>query len=174
MNQKIDGNDLMLFLGNKSIAFATNHTLMVQVETVDITSKQSGGHYRSIKPRLISWQITSENVYTEEDANDLLARLVNGQQINCIFGRKSSSADTLDDADLDYWSPKSVGYWKGKAYITSIQVNSPTGEKASMSITLDGNGIIERITSLTQLNNDDDTDTEGGEENESGTTENNT
>ena len=42
--QVINGGDLMLFIDGKSIAFATSHKLSINVETVETTSKDSGGH----------------------------------------------------------------------------------------------------------------------------------
>lgn len=146
MYQKIDGNDLMLFIQNKSVGYATNHTLTLQVNVVETTSKQSGGIFSCVKPQSVQWSITSENMYSNEEANRLIGFATSGTQLTVIFGRKSSNADTLDDASLDYWSPVASGYWTGKAYITSIEVNSPTGEKARFSIALQGSGEIELIT----------------------------
>ena len=37
--QVINGGDLMLFIDDKSIAFATSHKLSINVETVETTSK---------------------------------------------------------------------------------------------------------------------------------------
>lgn len=143
MKQKIEGDDLMLFKQGKSIAYATNHTMTVQCETTDITSKQSGGRYRSVRPRLISWQLTSENIYTQDEAVALYSAMNSAARLTVIMGRKSSGADSLDDASLNYWSPAQAGYWTGHAYVTNIQVNSPAGEKATFSVTLDGDGELE-------------------------------
>lgn len=40
---KIKGGDLMLFLGGKSIAYATTHSLEITGETTDTSNKDEGG-----------------------------------------------------------------------------------------------------------------------------------
>ena len=39
---KIQGSDLMLFVDDKSIAYATNHTLEISGETQDTSNKDEG------------------------------------------------------------------------------------------------------------------------------------
>jgi TP901-1 family phage major tail protein len=60
----INGGDLMLFIDGKSIAFATNHTLSINAETVETTSKDHGGKWVSKATRKISWTMNTENLYS--------------------------------------------------------------------------------------------------------------
>ena len=62
----MNGGDLMLFLADKSLAFATSHKLSVNVETVETTSKDNGGKWVSKAARKISWNLSSENLYLEK------------------------------------------------------------------------------------------------------------
>lgn len=41
----IKGGDLMLFVGGKSIAYATSHTLSISAGTKETSSKDSGGKW---------------------------------------------------------------------------------------------------------------------------------
>ena len=41
----IKGGDLMLFVGGKSIAYATSHTLSISADTKENSSKDSGGKW---------------------------------------------------------------------------------------------------------------------------------
>ena len=41
----IKGGDLMLFVGGKSIGYATNHTLSINADTKETSTKDSGGKW---------------------------------------------------------------------------------------------------------------------------------
>ena len=45
MNKVIKGGDLMVFVGEQSIALATNHTLTISADTKETSSKDSGGKW---------------------------------------------------------------------------------------------------------------------------------
>ena len=68
MAQKIiKGNDLMLFDNEgKSYAYATNHTLTINSELADVSSKDHGiwGASEVVK---YTWEIQTENLYRETD-----------------------------------------------------------------------------------------------------------
>ena len=64
--QVINGGDLMLFIDGKSIAFATSHKLSINVETVETTSKDSGGKWVAKAARKISWNCSTENLYSND------------------------------------------------------------------------------------------------------------
>ena len=66
MANVINGGDLMLFIGGKSIAFATSHKLGINVETVETTSKDSGGKWVSKAAKKISWNMSTENLYSND------------------------------------------------------------------------------------------------------------
>ena len=67
----INGSDLMLFLKGDaedyiSIAFATSHTLSLSTETIETSSKDTGGKWVSKAPRKLSWTTSTENLYAVE------------------------------------------------------------------------------------------------------------
>jgi len=73
---KIKGGDMMLFLDNKSIAYATNHTLEINAETADTSNKdEGGGDWASNEVRLLNWSATSENLYSLDGQGDNFADL---------------------------------------------------------------------------------------------------
>ena len=56
----------MLFINGDSIAYATNHTLNITVETKDTSNKdEGGGNWVSEEAGLISWEATTENLYSD-------------------------------------------------------------------------------------------------------------
>ena len=64
---KIKGQELMLFVGGKSIAAATSHTLEVTAETADTSNKdEGGGDWASSEVSSLAWNASSENLFTVE------------------------------------------------------------------------------------------------------------
>lgn len=149
-NNIIKGRDLMLFSEDgHSYAYATNHTFTMTAETSDISSKDHGAWGASEISRF-TWEITSENLYTEEAYDDLFDTMLNALPVNIRFGLKQTPLDpTLTPADgntsLPYWTSDS-SFYQGKAVITSLTANANNGENATFSITLTGVGSIQKTT----------------------------
>ena len=164
--QCIKGDDLMLFNGEtgKSYAFATAHTLTITADTADTSSKDHGV-WTGNEVAKISWEITSENLYTSEGFNDLFDSLINRKAIEVVFGlkQKGKADSTVADGDYSNWTPDygaavpesdnpeapstdttTKDMYMGSAYITSLTANANTGENATYSVTLTGTGSIKR------------------------------
>lgn len=149
------GTDIMVFVKQdgiyKSIAHATSHTLSVTGETQEVNSKDYG-EFGSSTVNKITWEITSENLMTE-DYETLFDLMLAKTQLDLVFGMKSITTNIEDQADgaPDYYTPKNnvaAGYQgakTGKAYITSLQENAPNGENATFSVTFTGVGAISRV-----------------------------
>ena len=146
----IKGRDLLLFNSDgHSYAYATNHTMTLTMETADISSKDHG-QWGAVEASRLSWEITSENLYTTSDYDTLFAQMTAGTPITVRFGLKNTPADPdMCPADgnmaLPYWTSQST-YYSGKALITSLVANAPNGENASYNITLSGVGSLKKIT----------------------------
>lgn len=147
-NKVIKGRDLMLFDDQgKSFAFATSHTLSISAETADISSKDHG-IWGGSEVTKFSWEITSENLYTEDNYDDLFDLMLAGEPITVRFGLKSQNDNSLNVADGDYdnWTSKNAGYYEGSVVITSLSANANNGENATYSVTFTGAGKITRHT----------------------------
>ena len=73
---KIKGGDLMLFVNNKSIAYATNHTLEISAELQDVSNKDEGaGDWATQEVGLLSWTASTENLYSLDGAGNNFATL---------------------------------------------------------------------------------------------------
>lgn len=172
--QIIAGNDLHLFDSTgKSLGFATNHTLTISTEQVNTTSKDHSG-YGSVRVNTINWEITSENLFTTEEYESLFDTMMAKKAVYVHFGLKTVPSDetkTVANDDYNAWSiaptanvadgtTESVGSFSdstdgvstaafgfvGKAFITNLQANAPTGENATFSISFTGDGAIKKIT----------------------------
>lgn len=140
-NKIIKGNELMLFDGEgKSYAYATNHTLTLNTETSDTSSKDHG-IWGAIEVTKFTWEITSENLYTEEDFDKIFDKWVAGEKVTCRFGIKKELDNTKTVVDGDYpnWS-NGTTFYEGDAFITSLSANANNGENATYSLTLSGIG----------------------------------
>lgn len=146
--QKIKGGDLMVFLDDTSIALATSHTLSVNGETVDTSNKdEGGGDWSSSEVGTLSWEASTENMYTLETTHgktydDLFDALVNKKLLNLVFGKKSVQATDVPDGG---WKSSTPNY-KGEAYITSLELNAQNGEYATYSASFTGVGALTKVS----------------------------
>lgn len=146
----IQGRDLMLFSNDgHSYAYATNHSLSITCETSDISSKDHG-RYGASEVSKITWEITSENLYTTTDYDTMFTAMTAGEPIMVRFGLKQAPSDPdLVPADgstaLPYWTSQNT-FYQGKAIITSLVANAPNGENATYQVTLTGVGKIQKTT----------------------------
>lgn len=144
----IKGDDLMLFdaLG-KSLAVSTSHVLTISADAVDTTSKDHGV-YGASEVNKITWEITSENLYTIEAYDDLFDKMLAREAVTVYFGTKKENdpEKTVADGDYPYWTGASGR--TGKAFITSLTANANTGENATFSVTLTGTGKITKVTTI--------------------------
>jgi len=153
----IKGRDLMLFDNDgHSFSYATNHVLTITAETTDISSKDHGVWGGSEIARY-TWEITSENLYTEKDYDKMFELMITGEPFTVRFGLKQTPDDpTLTPADdsttLPYWTSQS-SYYEGKAVLTSLVANASNGDNATYNITLTGNGSIKKVTTNQQPSN---------------------
>lgn len=150
-NKIIKGRDLMLFdSAGKSFAFATNHTLTITAETTDISSKDHG-IWGATEVSKYTWEIQSENLFTEKAYGDIFDTMMQGDAIEVRFGLKTTPApadDTpADSSKLTNWTAGST-YYTGKALITSLTANANNGDNATFSVTLTGVNQIKRVGTI--------------------------
>lgn len=151
------GDDIMLFIpvvvGNtttyKSIAYATNHTLTLSAETVDVNSKDHG-EWGSTTVNKINWTVNTENLYTDEDFDMLFELMLNKTPIKIVFGAKAEANTVIvADGDAENYTPANGdathtnAYMKeGNAIITSLTANTPSGDNATFTAEFQGTGAL--------------------------------
>ena len=144
---KIQGGDLMLFIDNKSIAYATSHTLEINGETQDTSNKdEGGGGWASSEVSILSWQATSENLFTLDgegnDFADLFDLMVAKTPITAVFAKKSQTATDVPTGGWTAGTPK----YTGNVVITNLSLNAPNGEYATYSVQFQGVGALTKTT----------------------------
>lgn len=153
----LKGNEIQLFYNSKVIAFSTNHTLTLNSDVTEISSKDHGEWGQNTVNR-ITWEIASESLtssYTSgvNGFDVLFDAMVAKQPIDVVFARPSNydvngltrGGNTASDAPTEWTAETS--YFSGKALITNLQLNAPSGENSTFSMTATGSGPLSKVGS---------------------------
>ena len=152
----IQGGDMMLFIKKgsdyKSIAFATNHTITINLETKETSTKDNGGKWQTSEAGIMSWTANSENLMGNESQgfsyDELFALMIAREPIDVRFALEGDSTDyganKLDAVPTGGWKP-ATKYYEGKALITALTKNAPNGDKASFTCDLTGIGALTSV-----------------------------
>lgn len=154
----LNGSDLMLFVernGKKqSIAYATSHSLEINADTKDISTKDNGnGVWQNAEVGMLSWSTSSDNLCCLDDPhglgyNDLVEIMLKREPIEIVFALQSSITDYTDKIDKEFevpadgWKYDATNNYHGKAVITSLSLTAQNGEKANYTVQLQGAGAL--------------------------------
>lgn len=143
----IKGGHLMVFVGGNPIAFATSHSLSKTLNTQEISTKDHGD-FAAVLPQNISWEITTENLYSLNGYAALNTVFNTRQAVTVAFGESTYAQDGTQASIVlpetggtatSNWA-LSGAYEEGQAYITSLQVTAGAGDNATFSATFTGTG----------------------------------
>lgn len=167
----IQGSDLMLFCdldskGYKSIGGATSHTLDIQMDLNELTSKDFGsGRWKMQSPGSLSFTISSDNYVIDKESigdassnstnarcgfgfDDVFDAMVTRKPIKVCFALEANSENLWEgkqtEAPTDGWTPRKNRY-EAWAYINSLSQNAPSGDYASYSVQLTGHGALTKV-----------------------------
>lgn len=141
----VKGDELQLFdAEGNTLAYATSHTLTITGNTTDISSKDHG-FFGAVEVGSVTWEIQSENLYTDDGYDKMFDIMMAGKPVTVAFakvGNYSVNGLTSTGGDVAAWEPDMANYRSGLAVITSLVANANTGENATYSITLTGSGAL--------------------------------
>ena len=142
MANVIKGRDLMLFINGKSIAFATSHSLSISMDTTETTSKDSGGKWVTSNAGKISWEVKTENLFSNDGEGvtfENLFDLMTAQTpIDAVFALEKNSAK-------GGWVPSTTGTFSGKVILTSLEASAPNEDNATFSASFVGTGELKKV-----------------------------
>ena len=143
------GNWLMVFLNDKPIAMATSHSLSLSTTTTEVSTKDHGDT-PSVTVQSISWEITTENLYTVDGFNDLWTAMKTMQPVTVKFAPASNYSHSgqtgiVGVQGAQNWSP-GTAIASGQAVISSLSVNAPSGDNATLSATFTGQGSLDQMS----------------------------
>lgn len=144
----IKGSKLMVFLNDAPIAFATSHSLSITVNTSEVSTKDHGD-FPSVIGNNITWEITTENLYSDDAESALWAAMKTMQPVTVKFAPASNYNNATSQKGIV--GVESAAEWaagtaiaSGKALITSLSVNAPSGDNATLSATFTGVGELDQ------------------------------
>lgn len=149
-NENVDlihGDNLLLYLtsGQTVLAYATSCSLQVDADTIDTSSKFSC-KWQSNMGGKAGYTISADALYSSnEDGvsfDDLLAMQVAGVGVEWYMGQESAWTGTCETNPHTLDTTKT--YYNGKAVVTSVSLEAGNNEIASCSITLTGQGEIQK------------------------------
>lgn len=145
----IKGSDLMLFVQGKSIGYATNHTLSINTDTKETSTKDNGGKWQANEAGILSWSTSSENLMSNDQEGigyaDLVEYMCNRTPIEAVFSLEGDSDlpdNKLDKVPENGWNPLESDGYVGTVIITSIELNAPNGENATFTVQFTGVGAL--------------------------------
>ena len=143
MSKKIKGQELMLFVNGKSIAYATNHTLNLSAELADVSNKDEGsGDWKVQEVKQMSWEATTENLYSVDGYSSLFTLMTAKTPITAVFAPKTETDINVPSGGT--WTATS-GY-TGQVIINSISVNAQVGDYATFTVNFTGVGALTAYT----------------------------
>lgn len=146
MSDIISGNSLMLFIKDNNnnytaIAYAKSHELEIESDTADVHSRLHG-KWTDLDIISGSWTISCEALYTDE--SDKLFDIFEHQEtVVCMFGLASNYTESGIEGTDESWAIAN-GY-RGKAYITNLEINANSGEAATFTVDLEGTSPIKKV-----------------------------
>lgn len=129
---KLNGTKIGLYYSGSKIGAATSHSLSLQTETADVTTKDSAG-WKEIIPTLKSFTIDMDALLTYDETVGYEA-LMDAMTSRTPVYFKLSTEVTGDEK------------FYGMGYITSLEQNAPQEDATTYSCSIEGSGALTRAT----------------------------
>jgi len=129
---KFNGTDILVYVDDVAVAHATSHTLNINAEMIDATTKSSSG-WKDVLPGLRDWSVDGEGFVAfdaTEGVEESITDLTNRTQVTLKF-----STEVTGDSR-----------WTGSAYVSSISINAPLEDVVSYSLSFTGDGALTQET----------------------------
>lgn len=155
MSKIIMGENVQLWVNSKCLAMATNLSVELSADAVDISSKDHG-RWSASRLGKISWTASSDDLFTIEDYNKLIDAMIQNTPIDLVFGSVSnmSAAKAPDEDGLVTpsagWKAQNDMY-SGKAVITSVSLSANNGAVATYSVKFNGVGPLTKGNGTAQV-----------------------
>lgn len=140
------GGDMMLFLGDEPLAFSTSAELSMNMDTREISSKDSG-NYKNYKAGRYGWEASTDGLAAFEltgnsnGLDDVFASYTGGTAVDFAFASKTgtSPAHTVDASKTNF---------TGSVLITSMTISASDGDNATYSVSLIGLGELALVAGV--------------------------
>lgn len=138
----INGTDLGLYINGLPHAFATSHSINIECEVRDVSSKKSG-KWKAFKAGVLSWSVSGSGltVYdidknTKASSASILAAMIAQQEVTI----KHTTAELGNRS------------FSGQVIIKSFTAEAPDDANSTYSFTMQGTGELEILESVFYAN----------------------
>lgn len=145
--KKIVGKDFFIFIGGKAIAATTSTDIEYNTKTADSSTKDDG-IWEAEEVVGLSWSLSNDSFYTVGASGSpgaltdaLEAAWMAAEPVDVKFGRAANASN--GEVPTSGWTvPAAKTGYEGKAVITSLRVTATNGDKAKVSVSLKGVGVL--------------------------------
>lgn len=143
----LKGKQFMVFVGGQATALATSHSLRINTETSD-TSTKDHGIWGASEVTRVTWEATTEALVTVDSGANSFDSLYNAMVAGTAVALKIGvpANYTTSGVPTTGWAAPSTGYYSGNALITSLERNDPNNEDSSFTATFTGVGELTLVT----------------------------
>ncbi|MGR4839119.1 MULTISPECIES: hypothetical protein [unclassified Bacteroides] len=145
-SKDIHRGELMLFVGEDPIAFASSAGLDISTEELDISNKMMGDWAGSLAGKK-SFTVSSESLLTRKEGamsfDKLLEKQIAGEPLDFFFG--SAKAEDKDNFGGTFSKDTAQKNYMGKVIITSLSLKSDNGQIVSCSASFKGVGALKPV-----------------------------
>lgn len=147
--KSIDGKDLMISVGGKTIALATSCTINI-TRAMNSASSKDDGVWDNPVPGDMTWDVSSDSNFSADksDTNNqeafasLFATQVAGTAVDIVFG----IVDSPSSAGVPEGGWTLNGMLSGRAYISELSATGAKNSPATFSVKLNGAGELKPVT----------------------------
>ena len=129
---KFNGTDILVYVDGVAVAHATSHSLNINADMIDATTKSSAG-WKDILPGLRDWSIDCEGLVAYDAAegfSEAFADINSRTQVVVKFS-------TEETGDKRY---------TGNAYVSSLSSSAPLEDVVTYSLSFTGDGALSEET----------------------------
>ena len=120
--------------------------LTFNIKTNGRTSKDSGGKWVAKAARKISWNCSTENLYSNDGEgmtfDQLFDKLTARTPIKAVFCLEKDYSTKKDEVPEGGWLPATTGIYSGNVIITALEANAPNGDNATFTASFEGVGAL--------------------------------
>lgn len=141
----LKGSDVMLFMENKAIAYATSASISISSDTSEISCKDFSNGWASSMITKRSWTCSSENLFGttvlggHKSFIDLFNAYKNGTEvaISLIVTPNGYADERVAEVPEGGWTASKT-LLSGSCIITSLSLNADNSDNASFSVEFTG------------------------------------
>lgn len=130
--EKIEGKDLMVFVGGEAVALSTSCTLSVSADAEEVAWR-GDGRWRRYRPGRMGWELTAEGLLPVGDG--LLPSV--GEEVSVAF--YSVPPHPAGEPAGGFMPDGRLGRW-GYAIVTEYSEAGETGSYSTRSVKFTGSG----------------------------------